>query len=259
MGDDRVTLPSPSEDVEYSRTEEVTQGAAPQVQMDSSLLTLSAEEVTGIAPQVEMDSSPPTVELDSPTQRTDEVTKGVAQQVETDASLPPTDELDSPTQRTDEVSEGVAPQLEMDPSLPPTVELDPPTPTTPEEEENPSIAVPLLYSGPPSAELCTPPPFEDFSGVPLVDKSLMDLSTTTLPPCTFMDNKSDTNSAIIPICRICHMPEDENKEVLISPCRCAGTLQWIHNTCLMVSTVLILINIFNEQHTLVDLNLIWEL
>ena len=48
--------------------------------------------------------------------------------------------------------------------------------------------------------------------------------------------KSETSSAALPICRICHMPgelEDE-QEMLISPCRCAGTLQFIHNTCLQV-------------------------
>lgn len=45
---------------------------------------------------------------------------------------------------------------------------------------------------------------------------------------------SDSSSAIIAICRICHMPGEEN-EILITPCRCAGTLQFIHNTCLQVS------------------------
>ena len=48
--------------------------------------------------------------------------------------------------------------------------------------------------------------------------------------------KSETSSAVLPICRICHMPGelDDEQEMLISPCRCAGTLQFIHNTCLQV-------------------------
>lgn len=51
-----------------------------------------------------------------------------------------------------------------------------------------------------------------------------------------LDNRSDTNSAMLPFCRICHAPGDE-KDPLTSPCRCAGTLQFIHGTCLMVSRV----------------------
>ena len=48
------------------------------------------------------------------------------------------------------------------------------------------------------------------------------------------DPKSETNSVSGPLCRICHMNGEEG-EILISPCRCSGTLQFIHNTCLMVS------------------------
>jgi hypothetical protein len=51
-------------------------------------------------------------------------------------------------------------------------------------------------------------------------------------------NLSDTASAIVPICRICHQP-GEGLDILISPCRCAGTLQFIHNTCLMVGVLFI--------------------
>ena len=53
---------------------------------------------------------------------------------------------------------------------------------------------------------------------------------------SLLDSKSslsDSTSAIIAICRICHMPGEED-EILITPCRCAGTLQFIHNTCLQV-------------------------
>ena len=50
------------------------------------------------------------------------------------------------------------------------------------------------------------------------------------------EKHSETSSAMLPICRICHMPGelDDEQEMLISPCRCAGTLQFIHNTCLQV-------------------------
>ena len=46
---------------------------------------------------------------------------------------------------------------------------------------------------------------------------------------------TSASTASMPICRICHMPSDERAE-LISPCRCAGTMQYIHTGCLMVST-----------------------
>lgn len=65
-------------------------------------------------------------------------------------------------------------------------------------------------------------------------------SLVPLPLPLSLDTKSnltDSTSAILPICRICHMPGDES-EILISPCRCVGTVQFIHNTCLMVSYLL---------------------
>ncbi len=56
-----------------------------------------------------------------------------------------------------------------------------------------------------------------------------------LPTVNTSAEKSETSSAILPICRICHMPGEDEDEMLISPCRCAGTLQFIHNTCLQVT------------------------
>ncbi|XP_074643677.1 E3 ubiquitin-protein ligase MARCHF4-like [Tubulanus polymorphus] len=44
--------------------------------------------------------------------------------------------------------------------------------------------------------------------------------------------EGDSMSNIYPICRICHQTGDE-QEILISPCRCAGSLQYIHYGCLM--------------------------
>ena len=54
-----------------------------------------------------------------------------------------------------------------------------------------------------------------------------------VPPADSKSNVSDSTSAYMPICRICH--ESAIFENLISPCRCAGSLGFIHNTCLMVS------------------------
>ena len=48
---------------------------------------------------------------------------------------------------------------------------------------------------------------------------------------------TSASTASMPICRICHMPSEERAE-LISPCRCAGTMQYIHTACLMVSSSL---------------------
>jgi hypothetical protein len=42
---------------------------------------------------------------------------------------------------------------------------------------------------------------------------------------------SDPNA---PMCKICHMNAKEN-DPLISPCRCSGTMQYMHCGCLMVS------------------------
>lgn len=45
---------------------------------------------------------------------------------------------------------------------------------------------------------------------------------------------SSTLSALHPICRICQSPSEKNN-VLITPCRCDGTLKHVHGTCLRVS------------------------
>lgn len=42
------------------------------------------------------------------------------------------------------------------------------------------------------------------------------------------------NQSQVPICRICLYPGDD-REGLITPCRCAGTMKHVHYTCLMVS------------------------
>ena len=44
---------------------------------------------------------------------------------------------------------------------------------------------------------------------------------------------SECGTDMLTICRICQMPGDE-KEPLISPCRCSGSLRYIHFSCLKV-------------------------
>lgn len=45
---------------------------------------------------------------------------------------------------------------------------------------------------------------------------------------------SSTQSSLFPVCRICHLPH-EKSNVLISPCRCNGSVKHVHGTCLRVS------------------------
>lgn len=47
-------------------------------------------------------------------------------------------------------------------------------------------------------------------------------------------SESDIGTDIFSACRICHLPGDE-QDPIFSPCRCSGTLQYIHYSCLLVS------------------------
>jgi len=48
----------------------------------------------------------------------------------------------------------------------------------------------------------------------------------------------DTDSSLLPSCRICQLSAEEaNVGPLISPCRCAGTLKFVHQKCLAVSCI----------------------
>ena len=55
---------------------------------------------------------------------------------------------------------------------------------------------------------------------------------------------SDPNA---PMCKICHMNAKEN-DPLISPCRCSGTMQYMHCGCLMVCISLIHTNTNPSSH-----------
>ncbi|KAL7639212.1 UNVERIFIED_CONTAM: hypothetical protein RMT77_010746 [Armadillidium vulgare] len=43
---------------------------------------------------------------------------------------------------------------------------------------------------------------------------------------------ASSSTASMPMCRICHFPQGEGPDTLISPCRCSGTMQFIHESCL---------------------------
>ncbi|KAG0717895.1 E3 ubiquitin-protein ligase MARCH1 [Chionoecetes opilio] len=43
---------------------------------------------------------------------------------------------------------------------------------------------------------------------------------------------ASSSTASMPMCRICHHPQGDGLDSLISPCRCAGTMQYIHQGCL---------------------------
>jgi len=51
------------------------------------------------------------------------------------------------------------------------------------------------------------------------------------PPLTSLSHSSSTTS--MPICRICQLPSVEPSNPLISPCRCLGSIRFVHNPCLM--------------------------
>jgi len=51
------------------------------------------------------------------------------------------------------------------------------------------------------------------------------------PPLTSLSHSSSTTS--MPICRICQLPSVEPTNPLLSPCRCLGSIRFVHNPCLM--------------------------
>ncbi len=117
-------------------------------------------------------------------------------------------------------------------------------------QDLPQETVPMLLPSTDLSTPCTPIPgraiplhgsvttlLPSGTSTPLLDYKGSDSVSIILPCGLNVETKSmlsETNSSLFPICRICHMPEDES-DMLISPCRCAGTLQFIHGACLMVS------------------------
>ena len=59
----------------------------------------------------------------------------------------------------------------------------------------------------------------------------------------FADNGSclsaSSSTVSMPVCRICQLPGVEPANPLISPCRCLGSIRYVHNNCLLVSTYIL--------------------
>lgn len=72
-------------------------------------------------------------------------------------------------------------------------------------------------------------PLQSYNGTPLASANVTPLPIKKWP----RSNDSDTGTDIVPICRICHLPGDK-EDPLFKPCRCSGTLRFIHYGCLMV-------------------------
>lgn len=65
-------------------------------------------------------------------------------------------------------------------------------------------------------------------------KSILEKSVRRSSPAASRQNSWSSSSSAYPTCRICHLP-GELGESLITPCRCSGTVQYVHTTCLVVS------------------------
>ncbi|XP_046361614.1 E3 ubiquitin-protein ligase MARCHF4-like [Haliotis rufescens] len=57
-------------------------------------------------------------------------------------------------------------------------------------------------------------------------------NTTPLPYRKFKPPESDAGTDLLPVCRICQLPGDDD-EILFSPCRCSGSLRYVHYHCLL--------------------------
>lgn len=47
-----------------------------------------------------------------------------------------------------------------------------------------------------------------------------------------MENASGNGASELPVCRICLMEENEVDNPLFAPCKCAGSMRFIHHGCL---------------------------
>ena len=63
-----------------------------------------------------------------------------------------------------------------------------------------------------------------------IDKMfLVDVGTL---PSTGHGSRASMTSTGLDVCRICHCNETESQSELMSPCACAGSLKYVHQTCL---------------------------
>ncbi len=48
---------------------------------------------------------------------------------------------------------------------------------------------------------------------------------------------ASSSTVSTPVCRICQLPGVEPSNPLISPCRCLGSIRYVHNNCLLVRVI----------------------
>lgn len=85
------------------------------------------------------------------------------------------------------------------------------------------------------SEFCEVPSADDTPSHPLVPHHqvphpLVVSLRSSCPPPTMSTSSSTTS---MPICRICQLPSIEPNNHLISPCRCLGSIRYVHNPCLL--------------------------
>lgn len=70
---------------------------------------------------------------------------------------------------------------------------------------------------------------------PIVHSCPSSACITPLPVKKLNPPDSDTGTDLLPVCRICQLPGDKD-DFLFSPCRCSGTMMFVHYLCLLVSS-----------------------
>ncbi|XP_076439872.1 uncharacterized protein LOC143279678 isoform X2 [Babylonia areolata] len=63
-------------------------------------------------------------------------------------------------------------------------------------------------------------------------RSLASAMSTPLVNKKFKAPDSDAGTDLLPVCRICQLPGDK-EDFLFSPCRCSGTMKFVHYLCLL--------------------------
>ena len=129
-----------------------------------------------------------------------------------------------------------------------------PSPQTPSSGLSPSMEIPSAVvvedsgiSTSPESCLAQTPPMEipsvvavNYCGISARAKSRMSLLQKQLG-MSLAETIGELNvTSDEPICRICHMPSDSTRpeySTLVSPCRCTGSIQYVHHACLGVSPI----------------------
>lgn len=101
---------------------------------------------------------------------------------------------------------------------------------------------PLLISFPPLPPLPLTPAIVPGVDIHLSDQGIHSClssasclasgATTPLPIKKFKAPESDAGTDLLPVCRICQLPGDK-EDFLFSPCRCSGTMMFVHYLCLL--------------------------